>query len=308
MSRPGGRAAVDAALVATILVWAVNFSVVKVALRHFTPMAFTSIRLVGASICFLTLARLSPGPGLLPSDRSRLVLLALVGHTFYQVLFIQGIHATTASNSAILLGLTPVFVALLSLFLSSDKPGAGAFVGIGVSILGVYLVLHDSSRSGGSLLGDGFTLAATFCWSLQTVLSQPIVARYGALKTSAYAMSIGSLAFLPLGLPELYRMTPASIPATAWWALGYSIVFSLVAAYCLWYFAVGRVGPTQTAIFSNLTPVAAMLVAYLALDEPVGKRKLVGAVVIFLGIYLVRRQNRATLNARLDRDGGSQLA
>ncbi len=299
---------VDAALVATILVWAVNFSVVKFALRHFTPMAFTSIRLVGASICFLTLARLSPGPSLLPQDRGRLVLLALVGHTFYQVLFIQGIHSTTASNSAILLGLTPVFVALLSRLLSSDRPGAGAFLGIGVSIAGVYLVLHDSSTAGGSLLGDGLTLAATFCWSLHTVLSQPIVSRYGALKTSAYAMSIGSLAFLPLGLPELYRMTPASIPASGWWALGYSIVFSLVAAYCLWYFAVGRVGPTQTAIFSNLTPVAAMIVAYLALGEPVGERKLVGTFVIFLGIYLVRRQNQSALDARLDRGGGSRLA
>ena len=281
---------VDAALVATILVWAVNFSVVKFALRHFTPMAFTSIRLVGASICFLTLARLSPGPSLLSGDRNRLVVLALVGHTFYQVLFIQGIHATTATNSAILLGLTPVFVALLSLFLSSDRPRAGAFLGIGISILGVYLVLHDSSRVGGSVLGDFLTLGATFCWSLHTVLSQPIIARYGPLKTSAYAISIGSLAFLPLGLPELYRMTPSSIPASAWWALGYSIVFSLVAAYCLWYFAVGRIGPTQTAIYSNLTPVAATVVAYLALDEPVGRLQLVGAVVIFLGIYVVRRQ------------------
>jgi drug/metabolite transporter (DMT)-like permease len=147
---------------------------------------------------------------------------------------------------------------------------------------------------GGSVLGDGLTLAATFCWSLHTVLSQPVIARYGPLKTSAYAISIGTLAFLPLGVPELYRMTPASIPPSAWWALGYSIVFSLVAAYCLWYFAVGRIGPTQTAIYSNLTPVAAMVVAYLALDEPVGKRKLLGTVVIFLGIYMVRRQRQST--------------
>ncbi len=297
---------VDAALVATILVWAVNFSVVKLALRHFTPMAFTSIRLVGASICFLALARLSPGPSLLPSDRRRLVLLALLGHTFYQVLFIQGIHTTTASNSAILLGLTPVFVALLSLHFSSDIPRAGAFLGIGISILGVYLVLHDSSRVGGSVLGDALTLGATFCWSLHTVLSQPIIARYGPLKTSAYAMSIGSLAFLPLGLPELYRMRPESIPAHAWWALGYSIVFSLVAAYCLWYFAIGRVGPTQTAIYSNLTPVAAMVVAYLALGEPVGRLQLVGAAVIILGIYVVRRKTGG--RPALDRHSASRVA
>jgi drug/metabolite transporter (DMT)-like permease len=305
LSRPSRRAAVDAALVGTVLMWAVNFSVVKAALRHFPPMAFTTIRLAGASLCFLAIARLSPGPSLLPSDRKRLVLLALVGHTLYQVLFIQGIHATTASNSAILLGLTPVFVALLSLFLSPDPPRAGAFVGIGISILGVYLVLHDSSRTGGGVLGDLLTLAATFCWSLHTVLSQPIVARYGPLRTSAYAITLGSLFFLPLGLPELSRMTPASVPAAAWWGLGYSIVFSLVAAYGLWYYAVGRIGPTETAIYSNLTPVAAMIVAYLALDEPVGRRKLVGAAVIFLGIYLVRRQST---RPRLDPVGGKPLA
>jgi drug/metabolite transporter (DMT)-like permease len=291
LSRLSPRAAVDAALVATVLIWAVNFSVVKAALRHFPPMAFTSIRLAAAAICFLVIARLSPGSSVLPSDRKRLVILGLVGHTLYQVLFIQGIHATSASSSAILLGLTPVFVALLSLFLSSDGPGPRAFVGIGISAFGVYLVLHDSSRAAGSILGDVLTLGATFCWSLQTVLSQPIVARYGPLKTSAYAISIGGLAFFPLGIPELLRMTPSSIPASAWWALGYSIVFSLVAAYCIWYFAVGRIGPTSTAIYSNLTPVAAMAVAYLALDEPVGGRKLVGAAVIFLGIYLVRRQS-----------------
>ncbi|HJS73399.1 MAG TPA: DMT family transporter, partial [Vicinamibacteria bacterium] len=63
-------------------------------------------------------------------------------------------------------------------------------------------------------------------------------------------------------------------------------------AYCLWFFAVGRIGPTQTAIYSNLTPVAATIVAYLALDEPLGRRKLLGAAVILLGIYLVRRQKR----------------
>lgn len=292
MSRPLRGASIDAALIAVVLIWAVNFSVVKGALRHFPPMAFTTIRLVLAALLFLAIARLSPGPSVLPSDRRRLLVLGLLGHTLYQVLFILGIRATTASNSAILLGLTPVFVALLSLFLSPDKPRPGAFIGIAVSIFGVYLVLHDSTRAGGSLLGDALTLGATFCWSLQTVLSQPVVARYGPLKTSAYAISIGSVAFAPLGIPELLRMTPSAIPASAWWALGYSIVFSLVIAYCIWFYAVGRIGPTHTSVYSNLTPVAAVAVAYLALGEPVGWPKLVGAVVILLGIYLVRRQRR----------------
>jgi drug/metabolite transporter (DMT)-like permease len=295
LSRSSHRAVIDAALVATIIMWAVNFSVVKAGLRHFTPMAFTSIRLVGAALCFLAITALAPGPKLLSSDRARFLLLGLVGHTLYQTLFIQGIHATSASSSAILLGLTPVFVAVMSLFLSPTKPNRGAFFGIAVSVFGVYLVLRDSLNGGGSLLGDALTLGATFCWSLHTVLSEPLVARYGPLRTSSYAFSIGSLAFIPFGLPELGRMDASSIPAAGWWALVYSIVFSLVIAYCLWFYAVGRIGPTQTAIYSNLTPVVATVVAYFALDEPLGPRKLLGAAVIFLGIYLVRRQK--TLSA-----------
>jgi drug/metabolite transporter (DMT)-like permease len=292
LSRLPGRAVVDAALVATVLVWAVNFSVVKAALDHFPPMAFTGIRLLAAAILFLLVARRTPGPSLLPGDGKRLLLLGLIGHTFYQTLFIQGIHATTASSSAILLGLTPVFVALLSLFFSSHRPRAAVFLGIGVSVLGVYLVLHESSRGAGSVLGDLLTLGATFCWSLQTVMSQPLVARYGPLRTSAYAVSLGALAFLPLGLSDLHQMTPSSIPASAWLGLLYSIVFSLVLAYCMWYFAVDRIGPTQTAIYSNLTPVAAMGVAFVALDEPIGIQKLLGAAVILIGIYLVRRHRQ----------------
>jgi drug/metabolite transporter (DMT)-like permease len=290
LSRLPRRAAIDAALVATVVMWAVNFSVVKAGLRHFTPMAFTTLRLAGAALCFALIAAFLPGPALHSSDRGRFLVLGLVGHTIYQTLFIQGINATSASSSAILLGLTPVFVAVLSLFLSSNKPRPGAFLGIAISVFGVYLVLRDSISEGGSLVGDALTLGATLCWSLHTVLSEPLVARYGPLRTSAYAFTIGSIAFVPLGLPELGRMSPSSIPASGWWELAYSIVFSLVIAYCLWFFAVGKIGPTQTAIYSNLTPVAATIVAYLALGEPLGRRKLLGAGVILVGIYLVRRQ------------------
>jgi drug/metabolite transporter (DMT)-like permease len=286
---PHRTAVVDLALVATVLIWGVNFSVVKATLSHLPPLAFNTIRLVGASLCLLALARLAPGPPIASGDGRRFLLLGLIGHTAYQLLFIHGIHSTTASNSAILLGLTPVFVALFSFLLAKDSAGGGAWLGIVVSVLGVYLVLSDSLRLGGSLVGDGLTLSATLCWSLHTVLSRPLVARYGPLRASAYTLSLGTIFFLPFGLPSLVRLAPASVPATAWLGALYSLFFALVAAYVMWYYAVERIGPTQTAIYSNLTPVAALAVAYLALGEPVGRHQLLGAVVIFLGIYLVRR-------------------
>lgn len=307
---------VDAGLVAAVLVWAVNFSVVKAAIAHMPPLAFNSIRLIGASTAFLLLARLSPGPSLLPGDGKRLVVLGLVGHTLYQLLFIRGIDATTAANSAILLGLTPVLVALLSA-VKGERPRPLAWLGIGISVFGVYLVLRDSSEVGGSLFGDALTLAATFCWSLHTVLSQRVVARYGPIRTNAYAMSLGTIFFLPFGLPSLISMSPAAIPASAWWGTLYSLLFSLVGAYLVWFLAVARIGPTHTAVYSNLTPVAALVVAYLALGESVGRLQLVGVVGILGGIYLVRRRRPVRpvkppiiggVVARLDSDRSEPVA
>lgn len=282
--------AVDAALVGTILIWAVNFSVVKLALAHLEPFAFNSVRLIGASILFLVLARIVPGPSILPEDRLRFVGLALVGHTGYQLLFISGLDATTASNSAILLGLTPVFVAILSASFAVERGSPRTWIGISISVLGVYLVLHDSARLGGSARGDWLTLAATLCWSTYTVAGQPVVARYGLFKTNAYTMALGTLLFLPFGLPALLAVNPGAVPWGAWWGAVYSFVFALVVAYCCWYFAVSRIGPTQTSIYSNLMPVAALAIAHFWVGEPIGALQVVGVLTIFFGIYLVRRR------------------
>lgn len=292
MSTYRHSASVDAALVGAVLAWGVNFSVVKATLEELSPLAFNTMRLIGASVLMLALARLRPGASVLPEDRRRFLVLAVVGHTAYQLFFIHGIHATTASNSAILLGMTPVFVALLSRVMTVERSPLGVWLGIAVSVAGVTLVLRDSARLGGRTLGDLLTLGATLCWSFYTVYGQPVIARYGLFKTNAYAMALGTLFFLPFGLPDLLRLTPAAVPASAWAGTLFSLLFALVFAYSLWYFGVSRIGPTQTSIYANLTPVAAVTVASLWLGEPIGRLQLLGAAAIFTGIYVVRRAGR----------------
>ncbi|HSF17463.1 MAG TPA: EamA family transporter [Vicinamibacteria bacterium] len=289
MREEGRTASVDAALVGTVIIWAVNFSVVKAALVHLSPLAFNSVRLIGASAVLLVLARLRGGPRLRRQDLLRLLLLALIGHTIYQLLFIHGIHETTASSSAMLLGMTPVFVALLSVLLRVERPRSTTWLGVAISAVGVGLVMRDSHRLGHGASGDWLTLGATLCWSLYTVLGKPVVDYYGHFKPNAYTMALGTTFLLPLGLPRLFEVSPEAVPASAWGATIFSFVFALVIAYSLWYFAVSRIGPTQTAIYANLTPVAALAVAWWSLGEPVGPLKLGGAALIILGIRLVRR-------------------
>ncbi len=116
----------------------------------------------------------------------------------------------------------------------------------------------------------------------------------------------GPSSFFRSASPRFVRIAPATIPASAWWGTAYSLLFSLVGAYLVWYFGVARIGPTHTAVYSNLTPVAALVVAYLALGEPVGGLQLIGVLAILGGIYLVRRRG-PTRRVEADLESGARL-
>ena len=57
-------------------------------------------------------------------------------------------------------------------------------------------------------------------------------------------------------------MTPLT-----WGAVGYSGVGAIGLAYLFWYRGVHEIGPTRTAMYSNLQPIVAVLVAWVALGE-----------------------------------------
>jgi len=288
--------AVDGLLVLVVLIWGVNFSVVKAAIANLPPLFFNSLRLVGASLLLLTLARLAGAPrppcsrcSWTPSDLRRVVLLALVGHTGYQTCFILGLYGTSASESALLLGTTPVAVAIVGAVTGVDRPSRRAWLGTLVSLAGVTLIIGRSAYASASLRGELLTVAATFCWAVYTVGSADLLARHGPLRVTAYSMALGTVFFLPLALPSSFERTLSGVPLWAWLGLVYSCVFALAVSYYLWYYAVARLGPTRTAIYSNLTPVAALGVAMLVFGESLTTIQLVGAVVILLGVYLVRK-------------------
>jgi drug/metabolite transporter (DMT)-like permease len=153
--------------------------------------------------------------------------------------------------------------------------------------------MGPSSTNGGDTIGDILILAAAICWAFYTVGSKSLLGRLGPLRLSAYTMTLGSLFYIPFGIPSLLHVRFEQVPWTAWLGTAYSFVFALSAAYFFWYYAVSRVGATRTAVYSNLTPVAGLAIAWLTLGENVSARQILGAAVILASVYLVR-QSRIT--------------
>jgi drug/metabolite transporter (DMT)-like permease len=101
-------------------------------------------------------------------------------------------------------------------------------------------------------------------------------------------MAIGSAVYAPGALLWLRDVDLGRVSASAWAGIVYSALFSLVAAYVIWYTAVHKLGGGRTSMYSNIVPMVAMTVAALVLGEPLTTTKLLGAAAILSGVALTR--------------------
>ncbi|HSM37042.1 MAG TPA: DMT family transporter [Longimicrobiales bacterium] len=286
----------EAGLVLTALIWAINFSVAKAALSIVPPLAFNALRYPLAGLAAAVALRwLDDGTRPLRSDLGAIVALGLLGNVAYQLLFIEGLDRTLASNSAILMATAPVWTAALAVPLAREQVGGAAWLGILLTVAGVTLVvLGGASASIGeaTLAGDLLTLGAAFAWGLYTVLSIPFVRRYGPLPVTVWTMWVGAVVLPWLGIGQLREVGIGSLGWAAWAAVAYAGVLSITVAYVLWYRGVQALGGARTATYGNLVPVVAIGVAWAWLGERPAPLQLVGAALTVSGIAIARRRPR----------------
>jgi drug/metabolite transporter (DMT)-like permease len=230
-------------------------------------------------------------------DVGRLVLLGLIGHTFYQLCFIQGIYRTTAGNSSLILATVPIFVALLSSVLGIERVGRKVWQGVILSFVGILLIVEGAGRTltltDQSWIGDLLILTGTIFWSTYTVLSKPLLQRYSPLKLTTLTMAIGTLPLVLVSVPSLKEQNWSSIPSQGWLSLAYSFCFAIAISYVIWYTGVSRIGNARTALYENLVTVIALAVAWIFLSETMTLLQVLGAVLVFTSLYLARRSSTA---------------
>ena len=280
----------ETALAVMVLVWGLNFAVVKQALAAFDPLAFNALRFVIASMFVLAVLR-SRGPLGLPERRHlpRILALGLLGNVLYQVCFILGLSRTRAGTAALILAITPILTALLSALTGHERPGWRTWAGAAVSVCGVGLVTGTGLSLEGreALVGDLILVGAAAAWAVYTVGARPIVRHYGSIRTTAWTMWVGTAGLRTVGAPALAAQR-WDVGWRAWGGLVFSAFFAIGLAYLIWYRGVEKIGNTRTAIFSNLTPVVAMLAAAVLIGERPSAWALLGAALTLTGVMVVR--------------------
>lgn len=281
----------DGLLFLMALIWGVNFSIVKFATEVMQPLAFTGLRVILAAIVLLAFAfarrdKLPPRHDIL-----RLITLGMLGNGIYQLLFVEGISRTRVGNAALVVAATPALIAIISRWGGVDRVSRRVAAGIALSLVGVAIVILGSARADSgtpTFLGTMLVFCGTLCWTAFTVMLQPFARRLDPVHLSAFTMLGGTIPLVIFTSTSMLSTDWTMVGLAAWGAVFYASVISMGVAYLFWYRGLRVLGPTRTAVYSNLQPVIAILVAWIFLSETPTIWQGLGTGTIISGLFLTR--------------------
>ncbi len=290
-------------LIGMSFIWGINFTVVKIALKDFAPLNFSSVRFCLASVFLLALLWIRERKlAVRRKDILRLFVLGFIGNTAYQILFIYGISNTTAGNSALILATTPMFVTILSSIMRIERIQRRVWYGVVLSFVGILFISVGTGETptipSANWIGDLLVLIGTVCWSAYTVFSKPLLRYYSSLKLTTITIAMGTPLLVLASVPSLVQQNWSSVSAQGWLSLGFSFFFAIAIGYTLWYTGVGKIGSARTALYENLVTVIAVIAALLVLSEGMNPIQVLGMGLVFLSLYIAHRASQANAGRR----------
>ena len=283
----------DVLLILIAIIWALNFSVVKVSLQEIDSLSFNALRYILAAGLLAYTAR-ARGYSL-KVDREDfwpLVGIALVGNVLYQLFFIIGIDYTYSANAAVILGTIPVWVALLSHLFTDEKLTRYKSIGIGLAFTGIVLIVTGSkagiSIASKTFLGDVIILCAAISWGVYTILAKRFLKKYPSTQFTGVMSIVGMFFLLIIGLPNLLHVNWTGISLKGWGGIFYSGLLSIGLAYLIWNNSVSKIGAVRTAAYQNLVPVLGLVFGVVLLQEALTIQQYSGSALVIVGIIFSR--------------------
>jgi len=279
------------AVVATMVVWGLNFPFVKYVLDQIGVGAFLFIRfaalpLLGLALLAIVfrgrLARTWPRR----EDLPRFILCALVGHTVHIAAVMSGMNLSTAFSSSLVLMSGPLFTLVILAALGAERLGGRQIAGSLIACAGIALFLSDKFAGGRAHAGYGdlLLIVAALCFSLYTVLAQPITKRYGPLIVLSYTLLFSAPPILLLNFGAFLRIDPAQLTPLVWLGMVWALVLSSFMGWMAWGWANAVRGVARCAPFNYLMPPIAGFSAWLTLGEGFTWLKVLGAAVTMAGV------------------------
>jgi drug/metabolite transporter (DMT)-like permease len=220
--------------------------------------------------------------------------------TAHFLIQIAGLTMTSATNTAWIITVTPLALAVLSFFFLRERLGPGGMTGIAVATVGIVLLVSRGRPADLQWLrstGDWLALTSAFTWAAYTVVTRDLVRRRHPLAVTSAVLFISSLCIaIPFVMSaDVTRLATLSVRGIV--AVLYLAIFGLVVGQWFWQVGVAKLGATRAGLYLYLEPLSTLGLAVPMLGEPFTGAMAAGAGLVLVGVFLGQRDRLRSSSA-----------
>ena len=235
--------------------------------RKIGPSGFIALRVAGRHR-YLQLLYAFRWERVERADLVRLWLCGLTGVTINQLLFFNGLAATSPVHASIIMTINPVLVLLISAALLGTTITVRKVLGIALGASGAITLLLNSGGGGleshASWQGDLMVLLNAASYGVYLVVVKPLMSKYRPLTVISWVFLFGGLMAFPVGAAQAAAIEWSAFSTQDWMSVGFVVLFTTFVVYLLNIYALGRVQPTVVSIYIYLQPLLVGSMVWLA--------------------------------------------
>lgn len=288
------------ALVFASLIYGLNFIIAKSIMPDvIRPLALLSLRSTVSAILFWITSLFLPREKVAGRDLFRIFFYSFFGVVINQMLFLIGLNKTTSVDSAIILAIVPVAAFVFAAILLKERISLVRASGLVVGLAGILLlIMQEGNPDFGSttFIGNLLVLINAISWALFTVLIKRMLNKYHTVTVMKWVFLTGMLVNIPVGFGQLTSTGWSSIPLTGYLGIGFVVVAATYIGYFLMTFGLKRLSPTIVNTYNYTQPIITGVAVTMMGQDTVTFIKVISAIMIFSGVFLVSRRQQTEIN------------
>ncbi len=281
-------------MVLLVINWGIDYSMAKNALELLDPLQIVFFKYLIAFCIFLIIKiakkiKLNVTIRVLPI----FILCAITGEILYYLCEYMALDYLPVSMVTIMLTFTPMLSVGIERLLYKIKSNWKINIGILISIVGVGFIigLEFGEISGRTLIGYGLCIGAIISWNAYNFLTSKLRGDYHTVTVGFTQICCTAIICAPLGLRNLPSIELVTFDVVG--SVLYLGILSGGLGFFCYIYAIGKLGPTTNAVYSNFLPVTATFFGWLFLGETLGIWQIMGGIIVITaGCFVIREKGK----------------
>jgi drug/metabolite transporter (DMT)-like permease len=283
------------ALFSVQLLYGINFTYAKNIINDgfVSSTALVLLRVSGATVLFWLVTAFFPKEKIAPKDFITFIVAAFFGVVINMLFFLKGLELTSPINAAAIISITPIIIIILSSFYLKEAITKLKIAGVILAFAGAFIlsIYGKSIRIGDNvLLGNLLVLINVISYSIYIIMIKKLTVKYHPFTFIKWLFLFGTIMLLPFSFGDIKQINWTIFTPAAYASLIFVVVGATFGTYLLNPLALRYLRASTVGIFIYLQPVIAAIFAITMGADSIDVIKIISAVLIFSGVYLVTKK------------------